>query len=97
MEQRFRQKEDRILSTWSIGPAATSTEDIAFRKVLNKRYLEAFLTTQGKYKAHLDIIACGIPIRQIKGVPILLLVDELPEEKDNHSFAGCIANDNSAV
>ena len=70
---------------------------MGFHQGLHKRYLEAFLTTQGKYKAHLDIIACGIPILQIKGVPILLLVGELPEEKDNHSFAGCIANDNSAV
>ena len=83
VEQRLRQTEGHSLSTWAIGPKATSPEDIAFRKVLNERYLEPFLTTQGQYKAHLESSARGILVRPIKGVPILLFAGELTEEEDN--------------
>ena len=83
VEQRLRQTEGHSLSTWAIGPKATSPEDIAFRKVLNERYLEPFLTTQGQYKAHLESLPRGISVQPIKGVPILLFSGELPEEEDN--------------
>ena len=82
-EQRIRQTEGRSLSTWAIGPKATSPEDIAFRKVLNERYLEPFLTTQAQYKSHLESLSHGVSVRLIKGVSILLFAGELPEEEDN--------------
>ena len=62
VEQRLRQTEGRSLSTWAIGPEATSPEDIAFCNVLNERYLEPFLTTQGQYKAHLKRLARGVSV-----------------------------------
>ena len=83
VEQRLRQTEGHSLSTWVIVPKDTLPEDIAFRKVLNERYLEPFLTTQGQYKAHLESLARGISVRPINGVPILLFAGELPEEEDN--------------
>ena len=58
-------------------------EDIAFRKVLNERYIEPFLTTQVQYKSHLESLTHGVSVRPIKGVPILLYAGELPEEEDN--------------
>ena len=96
-EQRIRQTEGRSLSTWAIGPKATSPEDIAFRKVLNERYLEPFLTTQDQCKSNLESLAHGVPVRPIKGVPILLIAGELPEEEDNTFILGCTARDISAV
>ena len=58
-------------------------EDIAFRKVLNERYLEPFLTAQGQYKSHLESLAHGVSARPIKGVPIVLFAGEFPKEEDN--------------
>ena len=83
VERRLRQTEGRSLSTWAIGPKATLPGDIALRKVLNERYLEPFLTTQGQYKSHLESLAHGVSVRPIKGGPILLFAGELTEEEDN--------------
>ena len=83
MEQRLRQTEGHILATWAIAPEATSPEDIKFRKALHERYLEPFLTTQGKYLAHLDSLSRGVSVQPIQGVSIFLFAGELPEEEDN--------------
>ena len=66
VEQRLRQTEGRSLATLVIGPKATSPEEIAFRKVLNERYLEPILTTQGQYKSHLESTAHGVSVRPIR-------------------------------
>ena len=60
-----------------------SPEDIAFLKVLNERYREPFLTTQGQYKSHLESLAYGFSIGPIKGVLILLFAGAFPEEEYN--------------
>ena len=65
-------------------PEATSLEGIAFRQALYDIFPEPYLTTQSQHKAHIEIISGGITVRQIKGVPILILVGELAEDDDNH-------------
>ena len=83
VEERLRQTEGRSRASWIIALEATSPEDIAFLQDLHERYLEPFLTPQGQYKSHLEILARSVSVRPIKRVPILLFAGELPEEKDN--------------
>ena len=78
VEQRLRQTEGRSLSTWAIGPEATSPEDIVFHQDLHERYLEPLLTSHGQYLSHLESLAHGVSVRPINGVPILLFAGELP-------------------
>ena len=96
MDQRLRQTESRSLLTWAFGPAATSPEDIVFRQVLQEKYLEPFLTKQDQYKTYLESLARGISVRPIKGVSILLLAGDLPEERTTSFSAGRIASDTSS-
>ena len=97
VEQRLRQTEGHSLSTWAIGPKATSPEDIAFRKVLNERYLEPFLTTQGRYKSHLKSLAHGVSVRPIKGCPSCCSPASCLKRKTISSSIGYTARGISAV
>ena len=83
VEERIRQTNGQTLATWVIGRAATSPEEVATCQTLRERYLEPFLTTQGQYKARLEMQARGAPVPPIKGIPILLFAGESTHEEDN--------------
>uniref|UniRef100_A0AAV1VBH0 Uncharacterized protein n=1 Tax=Peronospora matthiolae TaxID=2874970 RepID=A0AAV1VBH0_9STRA len=83
VEERLRQAAGQSLATWIIGHRPKSTEEVASGQTLRERYLEPQLTTQGQYKASLDMQARRPPIPPIKGIPILLFAGDTKSEEDN--------------
>ena len=48
VEERLRQTTGQSLATWTIGPVATSPEEVASGKAPRERYLKPYLTTQSQ-------------------------------------------------
>ena len=98
VKERLRQTTGQSLATWTIGPVATSPEEVASGQALRERYLEPYLTTQSQYKARLEMQARGAPVPPMKGIPILLFSQVKQQtKKTTTSFAGCTALVASAV
>uniref|UniRef100_A0AAV1TEQ5 Uncharacterized protein n=1 Tax=Peronospora matthiolae TaxID=2874970 RepID=A0AAV1TEQ5_9STRA len=83
VEERLRQAAGQTLATWVIGHGPKTPEEVVSCQALRERYLEPHLTTQGQYKARLDMQARGAPVPPMKGIPILLLAGETASEEDN--------------
>uniref|UniRef100_A0AAV1UWX5 Uncharacterized protein n=1 Tax=Peronospora matthiolae TaxID=2874970 RepID=A0AAV1UWX5_9STRA len=80
VEERLCQAAGQSLAMWIIGHRPKSPEEVASGQALRERYLEPHLTTQGQYKARLDMQARGAPVPPIKGIPILLSAGETERE-----------------
>uniref|UniRef100_A0AAV1U598 Uncharacterized protein n=1 Tax=Peronospora matthiolae TaxID=2874970 RepID=A0AAV1U598_9STRA len=83
VEEHLRQAAGQTLATWVIGHGPKSPEEVAICQALLERYPEPHLTTQGQYKARLDIQARGAPVSPIKCILILLCAGETESEEDN--------------
>ena len=82
VEERLRQVGDQSLVSWTIGPAASSPEEIANGQLFRERYLLPHLTTQSEYLMRLKTQARGAPVPPIKGIPILLFPGETQDEEE---------------
>ena len=83
VEERLRQVGDHSLVSWTIGPAASSPEEIANGQLFRERYLRPHFTTQSEYLMRLQTQARGAPVPPIKGIPILLFPGETQDEEDS--------------
>ena len=83
MDERLKEAARQTLLTWVIGPEATKPEDLTTRRALNEKYLEPCVFTLSQYKARLARKARGAPVSSMKGIPILLLTNELRDEEDS--------------
>ena len=83
VEDRLKEASRGTLRGWTIGPEATTPDDIAKRTALRERYLTPLRTTQSLYKARLAKQARGAPVPTLKGIPILLFANETESEEDN--------------
>uniref|UniRef100_M4C6P9 Uncharacterized protein n=1 Tax=Hyaloperonospora arabidopsidis (strain Emoy2) TaxID=559515 RepID=M4C6P9_HYAAE len=81
VEERLRQTTGQTLATCTIGPGATSPEEVASDQALRERYLEPYMTTQSQYKARLEMQARGAPVPPIMGIPILVFAGETTDEE----------------
>ena len=80
VEERLRQVGDQSLVSWTIGPAASSPEEIANGQLFRERYLLPHLTTQSECLMRLQMQARGAPVPPIKGITILLFPGETEDE-----------------
>ena len=82
VEERLRQAGGQSLVHWTIGPEASSPEEIANRQALRERYLAPCVTTQSQYLVRLQTQARGAPVPPMKGIPILLFSGDTIDEED---------------
>uniref|UniRef100_M4BH06 Uncharacterized protein n=1 Tax=Hyaloperonospora arabidopsidis (strain Emoy2) TaxID=559515 RepID=M4BH06_HYAAE len=83
VEERLSQTTNQTLAAWTIGPGATSPEEVASGQARREKYLEPYLKTRSQYKARLEMQARGAPFPPIKCIPILLFAGETTDEKDD--------------
>ena len=69
-------------ATWTIGPSASTAEEVAERDALRARYLTPHVTTVREYQDRLNSYARRQSVPALKGVPIFLHPGEDIDEDD---------------
>ena len=81
-EERLREIPGMSFATWTIGPSASTAEEVAERDALRARYLTPHVTTVREYQDRLNSYARRQSVPALKEVPIVLHPGEDIEEDD---------------
>ena len=83
VEERLRQVAGQPLVSWRIAPEAKTPDELEERRALRERYLVPTIVTQSQYMARLTAQGHNQPVPQMRGIPVMYLSGESPDEEDN--------------